>query len=137
MRGGRGAQVLQDAAGLGRHGGVDGIDLADAVEPRRRQHDPAERHAGADKPGVAALRHDGDAGPGAFAHREGDLPGIGRPHDRERRALVEAAALGEVAGHVGGIGEDVLRPDAGADCVQKPCCIDAHSEVPCRRRMAS
>ena len=119
MRGGRGPQVLQDAAGLGRHGGVDGIDLADAVEPRRRQHDAAERHAGADEPGVAALRHDGDAGPGAFPHREGDLPGIGRPHDRERRALVKTAALGEVAGHVGRIGEHVLRPDAGGERVEE------------------
>ena len=49
----------QHDAGLAGHGVRGRVDLADAVEPRQREHDLAlVRRLAADEAGIAALRHD-------------------------------------------------------------------------------
>ena len=53
--------ALQHAAGLGDERQVGGVDAANAVQPRRRQHHLASAgvgHRAADEPGVAALGDD-------------------------------------------------------------------------------
>ena len=46
---------------------------------------PPMRHAAADEPGVAALRHDGDAGRRRRRATAATSAVSRRPHDRERR----------------------------------------------------
>ena len=83
--------------------------------PSRRRRltttSPAARHRPADKPGVAALGHDADAGIGACAEHASDLVGRRRAHDRERGPGPAARPIGLVRGPQVGIGQAVARPD--------------------------
>ena len=85
--------MLEDAAGLDGQGCVEGIDLADRIEPPEREHHAAIGHRAADKPGIAALSHDRHPGLRAFAHDEGDLLDVARAHQRRRRAAIQSARL--------------------------------------------
>ncbi len=110
---------IEDAAGLHRHGHVDGIDIADAVEAGEREHQLARRHLPADQPGIAALRHDAHAGLVAGGDDEGDLRGRARAHHGRRGAVIEPALLDEIGRHVLRRGEDVVRADVLGDAVDE------------------
>ena len=97
--GGRRLHVGQHAPRLHAHRVVEGIDGADAVQPCRRQHDAAVRHAAADEPGVAALGHHGDAGLGAQADHVGHGLRRRRADDGGAGAPVEPPLLDEVGLH--------------------------------------
>jgi len=82
---------LQQAAGLDRDGVVVDVDGAHAVQPRRGQHHGRARfvrRGGAAQAGVAALRHQRHAVPGAGAHHGRHVVGAARPRYRQGRALV-------------------------------------------------
>ncbi|GAB1575955.1 hypothetical protein BPNSA17_07880 [Bordetella petrii] len=100
---------LQDAAGLDRDRVVVGIDVADAVQARRRQQHRLAgvvRRGAAAQPGIAALRHHRRAMLRAQAHRLRDLGGAARPDDGLRRAAVAAPPILQVGFGVGA-GQDM------------------------------
>ncbi len=91
--------VGEHAARLDRNGVVQRVELADAVQARKREHDlvlRARGHRAARQAGVAALRHDGDARFRAQAHHRRHFGGARRAHYAEGAAAVLPAPIGEV-----------------------------------------
>ena len=96
--------VLQDAAGVHRHGAVDRVDRADAVQARQRQHHRGAAgvwHAAQHQAGLAALRHQRNTGLSAGEHQLRHLL-------RDVRAQHGQRAAGEAATPVGEIRRTVL-----------------------------
>jgi hypothetical protein len=95
----------------------DRVERADVGEPGQRQDDlAAARDLPAHEPGVAALRHDGDAGRGAGTQRRRDLLAARRPHDggggpAEAPGEVALVARGELPA-----GEHLAAPTMPASC---------------------
>ena len=125
---------LQDHARLDGHRVADLVDLDDAVHAIERQHDLAAvllRHAAADQAGVAALGHDRDALGGAKLHDRSHFVRRRRAHDGERRAEVVVAPVGEIGMLAGGVGDQPLVADDGAEFVYET----SHSPAHDRRRI--
>ena len=103
--------VLQDDAGLHRHGQAFGVDLADPVHALQAEHHGLAVRPGraaAAKAGVAALRHQADAMLVAVFHHGG--------HFLHRRGLGDAdAGAGELGAPVHGVALGRLRPAAAAE----------------------
>ena len=84
-------------AGLAGHGVRRGVDLADLVHARERQHDLAVvRRLAADKAGIAALRHDRGIRLVGELQDGRDFRRRARPQHDLRVAAIEPALLGEV-----------------------------------------
>jgi hypothetical protein len=87
-RGGRLLHRLERHAGLHRDRVVDGVEIADLVQPVERQHDfvpGRRRRLAADQPGVAGLGDDADAGP-RWRWRGGATPPAVEPGRTTRAA---------------------------------------------------
>ena len=100
LRGG-GLQLRQDAAGLGGHGVVSGVDGAHAVEPRQRQQHLAAGGIGrgaAAVAGVAALRHHADAVFVAEGDDAGHGGGVRRRHHGQRMAAIQRPVVAQHRG---------------------------------------
>ena len=77
-----------------------------------------DRDTPADQAGVAALRDDGNAGPGAQRQDRGDLRGVPRPHDGGRVAPEAARPVHRVAcGRVAG--QHVRPADHGGEVAEQ------------------
>jgi ABC-type glutathione transport system ATPase component len=106
-------QRLQDRAGFRGDRVACGIDREDPVHPGERQDDAgplAARHGAAAKSGVASLRHDRDAVPGADLDEAGDLLGRSRARHQERLAAIDPPHVDGVRGHIPGL-EEALRAE--------------------------
>ena len=111
-RGRRLARAAERHAGLAGDGVGDRVDLADAVEPRERQHDLAMvRDLPADEAGIAALRHDRRARLVGELEDRGDLGDRARAQHHRRAAVIEIALLDEIGLLRGRIGDGVARAD--------------------------
>ena len=107
---------LQHHARLDGHGVADLVDLEDAVHAAERQHDLAAvslRRGAARHAGIAALGHDRDPLGRAELHDLGHFLGRRRPHDRQRRAEIVLAPVGEVGMLVLLVGDQALVADDG------------------------
>ena len=108
------------------------VDRAELVEPRGREHHHrrASRHAAADEPRVAALRHDRRAGLGTPGDHGGDL--TSRPAGRPAHVAGEATGPVRAVGrHHVGVGEHVLGAE---DAGQLPA-SGAHGDRPQQQRL--
>ena len=105
-----------------------GVDRPEPGQPGQAQHHLAvQRHAASDQPGVTALRHDPQPGPGAPGQHGGDLRGVGRADHGRRGPPEPPRPVDRVPG--GRVpGQDMLRPDHGR---QRP-----HLSVPQRRGLS-
>ncbi len=104
------------------HGDLAGshVHVAERVEAPQADHDlPGERHAAADQPGVAALRHQGHADGGAHAHHGGDLRRVPGAHHGRGRAAEPAGPVDAVTGRHLRVGDDVVGAHDRAQVVEQ------------------
>ena len=109
-------RVLQDHAGVHRHGVGRGVEVAQSVHPAQRQHDLAAiGRLAADEARIAALRHQSGARLAGELADRGDLRGRARPQHQGRGAAEQVAVLGDVLVHVGLGGNGVFVADDGGE----------------------
>ena len=113
--------ALQRDAGLGRHRVAGG---STSRTRSRRCSDstisgPLGGNLAADQPGIAALRHDGDAGRARQRHGLGHLRRRAWLDDGKGLAAEDVAWLAQVRRHVAGRGNDVARPDGAGQRLEE------------------
>ena len=94
--------ILEDTAGLDRHGRVDGVDLAHRIHAAHVDQHAALGDRPAAQARIAALGGDGHAVFGADGDDLGDFFRIGGAQHQRAFAVVVIALLRQVGGHVGG-----------------------------------
>jgi len=110
----RHADGLEKCVGCRPGGHLAGgdVDALEVVEPGGEQHHlTVTRDRAAHQPGIAALRHDRDPGPGAGAHDRGNLLGGPGPHHQPRPPAEPARPVDLVRGPQRRVGQHVRRPD--------------------------
>ena len=81
---------------LGRHGHINGVEVADAVHAREGDNHRAPgsiRRRAPHHGGIAPLRHNGDPGSVAEPDRLGQFGGIGGAEQRHGAALIKAPPI--------------------------------------------
>ncbi len=119
--------LLQDAAGFRGDREVFRIDLPDAVQAPRRQHDlrPAgggARHRASHQPGIAPLGHHANMSGGTDTHHGRHLGGARRQQDQGCRAPATAAGFRQIGGQGRFVGHHALRTDDGGELGKDACC---------------
>jgi hypothetical protein len=106
----------KDHAGFAGHRVGRGIDIADAVKPRKREQDfraAFRRRLAADETGVAALRHNRRAGFVGEVEDLRDFRRQARAQHYRRAPAIETAVLDQVSFLLGGVGDGVFLADDG------------------------
>src|SRR3546814_2658384 len=112
--------MLQDAACLLGDGVIERIDLAEAVEAPDAKDSLVVLGKGdrsGNEAGVAALRHDGDAGSAAELHGGGDFLGGGGADHEGRCALVAPTLLFQVGCDLLRIADHALVAERGDEAL--------------------
>ena len=121
VRGGFPGDRQVDNAGFDDHPGVVGVDGQDPAQPRQHdEHAAGDRDRATGQARARAAGHERYACRGAQPYRlDHVVPALREHHDRGAHAEGgEAVAL--VGPELGGLGEDLLRADAGAECRGDP-----------------